>query len=136
MNDCVFCKLVRKELPTHTVLETETMLAFLDRSPIRPGHLLVVPKKHAPDIFGLDEGTYLDLMATVRRVASAVDKFSRPKRMGLLVAGWDVPHAHVHVVPLQDYHDLTSKRILEGNRENPADVELTLAAEGIRAALG
>jgi histidine triad (HIT) family protein len=135
MADCIFCKLARKELPAHTVHETETMLAFLDRSPIQPGHLLVVPKKHEPDVFQLDEKTYLDLMATVRRVASAAGAFTRPKRMGLLVAGWDVPHAHVHVVPMNDYHDLTSKRLLEGNRPTPDDAELTRVAEGIRAAL-
>jgi len=135
MDDCIFCKLARKELPAHTIWESDSMLAFLDLFPIQPGHALVIPKRHAPDVFQLDEATYLDLMRTARRVAAAVNAAEKPARMGLLVAGWDVPHAHVHVVPMREYHDLTSKRLLEGNRSKADDAELARTAAGIRAAL-
>lgn len=135
MDDCIFCKLARKELPAHTVWESESMLAFLDLFPIQPGHALVIPKRHAPDVFQLDDATYLDLMRTAKRVAAAVNESQKPARMGLLVAGWDVPHAHVHVVPMRDYHDLTSKRLLEGNRAKAEDAELARVAAGIRSAL-
>jgi len=134
MSDCIFCKLARKELPAHAVWESDTMLAFLDLFPIQPGHVLVIPKRHAPDVFQLDEPAYLDLMQTARRVAAAVNAAEKPARMGLLVAGWDVPHAHVHVVPMRDVHDLTSKRLLEGNRAKAADADLARIAAEIRAA--
>jgi len=135
MDDCIFCKLAKKELPAHTVWESDSMLAFLDLFPIQPGHVLVIPKRHAPDVFQLDEPTYLDLMRTARRVASAVNAAEKPARMGLLVAGWDVPHAHVHVVPMRDIHDLTSKRLLEGSRMRAEEIELTNIAARIRAEL-
>jgi len=134
MSDCIFCKLARKELPAHAVWESDTMLAFLDLFPIQPGHVLVIPKHHAPDVFQLDEPAYLDLMQTARHVAAAVNAAEKPARMGLLVAGWDVPHAHVHVVPMRDVHDLTSKGLLEGNRAKAADADLARIAAEIRAA--
>jgi histidine triad (HIT) family protein len=132
VDDCIFCKLVRKEIPAHGVFEDGTTFAFLDRQPINPGHVLVVSKRHEPDVFGLDESTYLDVMRAVRKVAAAVRSFTSPKRVGLLVAGWDVPHAHVHVVPMHDYHDLTSKQMLEGRLASPGADELARVASGIR----
>jgi histidine triad (HIT) family protein len=133
VDDCIFCKLVRKQIPAHGVFEDEATFAFLDRNPINPGHVLVVSKRHEPDIFSLDERTYLDVMRTVRRVASAVRSLTSPKRVGLLVAGWDVPHAHVHVVPMNEYHDLTSKQMLEGKRASPRADDLDRVAGGIRS---
>jgi len=135
MDDCIFCKLARKELPAHTVWESDSMLAFLDLFPIQPGHVLVIPKQHAPDVFQLPEATYLDLMRSARHVAGAVNASQKPARMGLLVAGWDVPHAHVHVVPMRDTNDLTSKRILEGTRSKANDAELQRIAASIRSQL-
>lgn len=135
MDDCIFCKLARKEIPAHTVWESDSMFAFLDLFPIQPGHVLVIPKQHAPDVFQLPESTYLDLMRSARHVAAAVNAAQKPARMGLLVAGWEVPHAHVHVVPMQDIHDLTSKRILEGTRSKADDAELQRIAAAIRSQL-
>jgi len=133
MADCIFCRIVAGAIPAHIIAEGPTTLAFLDLHPINPGHALVIPKRHEPDLFELGETEYLDLMLMTRRIAAAVKTFSTPARMGLLVAGWDVPHAHVHVVPMHDYHDLTSKRILEGNLAAPGDDELSRIAGAIRS---
>jgi histidine triad (HIT) family protein len=132
MDDCIFCRLVRGEVPAHVILEDQTTLAFLDRHPINPGHVLVVPKRHEPDLFRLNEEEYLAVMRMVRAVSTSVLRATAPKRVGLLVAGWDVPHAHVHVVPMHDYHDLTSRQILEGTRGNPSDAELDGLATRLR----
>ena len=132
MDDCIFCRLVRGEVPAHVIFEDQTTLAFLDRHPINPGHVLVVPKRHEPDLFRLSEEEYLAVMRTVRVVSASLLRATAPKRVGLLVAGWDVPHAHVHVVPMHDYHDLTSRQILEGTRGNPSDSELDSLAAGLR----
>lgn len=125
MEDCIFCKLVRGEMPTNNVYEDDWSFAFLDNHPINPGHVLVIPKIHEPNLHKLNEDVYLGVMKTVRKISDLVDIKFNPKKVGLIVAGWDVPHAHVHVVPMIDYHDITSKSILEGKRANPSPEELT-----------
>ncbi len=133
MGDCIFCRVVRGEVPAHVIFEDQTTFAFLDRHPINPGHVLVVPKRHEPDLFQLNEEEYLAVMRTVRAVSASVLRTTAPKRVGLLVAGWDVLHAHVHVVPMHDYHDLTSRQTLEGTRGNPSDAELDGLAARLRS---
>lgn len=88
--------------------------------------MLVIPKVHEPDFYALNLDDYQPLMETVRTMSAEVAHRLSPKKVGLIVAGWDVPHTHVHVVPMLDYNDITSKRILEGNRSNPTDEELSL----------
>jgi histidine triad (HIT) family protein len=117
------------------IFEDEATLAFLDRQPINPGHALVVPRRHEPDLFSLNEEEYLAVMRTARRVAASVRTAINPAKVGLLVAGWDVPHAHVHVVPMHAYHDLTSKQILDGKRAHPSDGQLGEVAARLRLAL-
>lgn len=109
MTDCIFCKIIEKEIPTHIVYEDEATLAFLDRNPIRPGHLLVIPKRHEPDIKDLDKETYHTLMDVVQKLSRKVSDVLKPQRVGLVVSGWDVPHTHVHVVPMEQPHDISSR---------------------------
>lgn|SRR3989344_2654326 len=128
MEDCIFCKIIKGEIPAQKVYEDESVLAFLDIHPIRTGHTLVIPKKHASDFYKLDEQNYAVLMKAVKQIAVRVDEILKPKKVGMLVAGWDVEHAHVHVVPMQEYHDITSKSILDGHRSNPTQEELASTA--------
>ncbi|MEK7227915.1 MAG: HIT domain-containing protein [Patescibacteria group bacterium] len=131
MNDCIFCKISQGEIPTNKIYEDDSTFAFLDKHPINPGHILVVPKKHEPDFHKLDDASYQALMATVKKLSSLVqDKFN-PKKVGLIIAGWDVPHTHVHIVPMHDYNDITSKSMLDGTRANPTDEELKEVADHI-----
>jgi len=125
MNDCIFCKIVSKEIPAHVVYEDEKVIAFLDRHPINPGHVLVIPRHHEPDFYRLEDSEYLPLMTAVKKIARTIEAGFGPRKVGLIVAGWDVPHTHVHVVPMNDYNDITSKSILEGTRANPTDEELS-----------
>ena len=124
MEDCIFCKLASGEIPTNKVYEDDSSFAFLDKHPINPGQMLVIPKTHNPDFYNLGAGDYNALMATVQKLSKVVSEKLRPKKVGLIVAGFDVPHAHVHIVPMHDYHDITSKSMLEGKRANPTDEEL------------
>ncbi len=129
MNDCIFCKISQGEIPTNKIYEDDSTFAFLDKHPINPGHILVVPKKHDPDFHKLDDGSYRALMATVKKLSSLVqDKFN-PKKVGLIIAGWDVPHTHVHIIPMNDYNDITSKSMIDGTRANPTDKELKEAVQ-------
>ncbi len=129
MSDCIFCKIARSEISAYKIHEDERTFAFLDKHPINPGHILVIPKKHEPDFYDLDDVDYQALMATVKKLSKLVNKKFHPHKVGLIIAGYDVPHAHVHIVPMHDYHDITSKAMLEGKRSSPTDEELANIAK-------
>jgi histidine triad (HIT) family protein len=132
---CPFCRLVDERARTHAVYEDDRTLAFMDVRPINPGHVLVIPKRHVPDFYRLEDADYGSLMAAVKRVAAAVETLTRPRKVGLVVAGFDVPHAHVHVVPMHHYHDITSRAYSSGGPAAPAEEELAREAAELRAVL-
>ena len=102
----LFSKIVAGEIPCHKVAEDENYLAFLDIFPLKKGHTLVIPKKEVDYIFDLDSTTYAGLMSFAARVAKAIDKTMDCKRVGVSVVGLEVPHAHVHLIPIQGVHDM------------------------------
>lgn len=97
----IFSKIIEGEIPSYKVAEDENNYAFLDINPLAAGHTLVVPKKEVDYLFNLDEKSYDDLFQFVRKVSAAVEKVVPCKRLGVVVYGLDVPHAHVHLIPLQ-----------------------------------
>lgn len=97
----IFTRIVKGELPCYKVAENENFLAFLDIHPVAKGHTLVIPKKEVDYLFDLDEKTYQDLWLFARRVARALDAAIECKRVGVLVVGTEVPHAHIHLVPFE-----------------------------------
>ena len=122
--NCPFCQIAENKVTAQKVYEDEYSVAFLDIHPIREGHLLVIPKKHEADFYMLGDNDYAHLMETVKEMAALVDKTLHPHKVGIIIAGWDVPHTHIHVVPMHDYHDITSKALLEGKRSHPSSSEL------------
>lgn len=102
----IFTKIVKGEIPCHKVMEDADHLAFLDIRPINPGHTLVIPKKEVDYIFDLDERSLSGLMVFAQKVARKIVKSVECKRIGIMVAGLEVPHAHVHLVPIKDVGDL------------------------------
>lgn len=135
MDECIFCKIIAGDISAHKIYEDDATFAFLDAHPINPGHILVIPKSHTPDFHKLDDDTYQKVFQTVKRLSGVIEKVTHPKKIGLIVAGWDVPHTHVHVVPMHDYHDITSKAMLEDSRANPSDEELKASADALRDSL-
>jgi histidine triad (HIT) family protein len=113
MGDCAFCRIARGEELAEIIYADQQVVAFLDARPIRPGHSLVVPRDHVRTVFELDEVVASSLWRVVREVARRIAARLRPEQVGLVAAGWDVPHAHMHVIPMLDYHDITSKRLLD-----------------------
>lgn len=101
----IFTKIVNGEIPCYKVAETEEFLAFLDVNPNSKGHTLCIPKKEVDKIFDLDEDSYNGLMHFSRKVALAIKKAIPCKRVGVSVIGLEVPHAHVHLIPLQSMED-------------------------------
>jgi histidine triad (HIT) family protein len=130
--DCPFCQLLSGESPAYRIDEDEYTFAFLDQRPINPGHLLVIPKQHAPDFFTLDDLSYGALMRSVKRLAAALDVVTRPKKVGVVIAGFDVPHTHVHLIPMHAYHDITSQAYSDPDRIPPTDTQQQEMAARLR----
>ena len=107
----IFTKIVNGEIPCYKVAETDNFLAFLDINPNSKGHTLCIPKKEVDQLFDLDEATYNGLMTFSREVAIAIKKTVECKRIGMSVIGLEVPHVHVHLIPLHSMEDarFTSK---------------------------
>jgi len=127
----IFSKIVAGDIPAYKVAETTDYLAFLDINPLVEGHVLVIPKKEVDYIFDLDDETYARLMIFAKIVAAGIEKAIPCERIGVAVIGLEVPHAHVHLVPLNDMDDINfSRKKLKPSRE-----ELVATAEKIREAL-
>lgn len=101
----IFTKIINGEIPCYKIAETDDFLAFLDVNPNTKGHTLCIPKKEVDKIFDLEEATYTNLMQFSRRVALAIEKAIPCKRIGVTVIGLEVPHAHVHLIPLHTMED-------------------------------
>jgi histidine triad (HIT) family protein len=106
----IFTKIVNGEIPCYKIAEDENYLAFLDVNPNATGHTLCIPKQEINKIFDMEEDLYLGLMKFSRKVAKAVEKTVPCKRIGLAVVGLEVPHTHVHLIPLHDMDDMRFQR--------------------------
>jgi histidine triad (HIT) family protein len=121
----LFLKIVSGEIPSYKVAEDENFLAFLDINPNAKGHTLCIPKKETDKLFDLSEQEYLDLMRFSRKVAKAIENVVACKRIGLSVIGLEVPHVHVHLIPLNDMQDA---QFIQKTKLEPAEFE-QLAAQ-------
>jgi histidine triad (HIT) family protein len=102
----IFIKIINGEIPAYKVAEDDKFYAFLDISPLKAGHTLVIPKQEVDYLFNLDNDTYTSLWAFAKRVSAAVEQAVPCKRIGVAVIGLEVPHAHIHLVPLDNIGDL------------------------------
>ena len=102
----IFTKIVNGEIPSYKIAEDENYYAFLDIFPLAKGHTLIIPKKEVDYIFDLDEETYKGLHLFARKVAIALKEAIPCKKVGVAVLGLEVPHAHIHLVPMQSEHDI------------------------------
>ena len=102
----IFTKIVNGEIPAYKVAEDENYFAFLDIFPVAKGHTLVIPKKEVDYLFDLEDEVYLGLQAFAKKVATGLKKAIPCQKVGVLVLGLEVPHAHIHLVPMQTEADL------------------------------
>ena len=105
----IFSKLISGELPCYKVAESKNFFAFLDINPNSKGHTLCIPKKIEDKIFNLEEHEYINLMKFSRKVALAIRKAVKCRRVGISVIGLEVPHVHVHLIPINTMEDMTFK---------------------------
>ena len=102
----IFTKIINGEIPSYKVAENDSFYAFLDINPNAKGHMLVVPKKEVNKLFDLNEETYNGLMNFSRKIAKAMEKVIPCDRIGMAVIGLEVPHVHVHLIPLNAMEDI------------------------------
>ncbi|MDG1731170.1 MAG: HIT family protein [Algibacter sp.] len=126
----IFTKIVNGEMPCYKIAETDDFLAFLDVNPNAKGHTLCIPKKEVDKIFDLDEATYTGLMSFSRTVALGLKKVVPCKRIGISVIGLEVPHAHVHLIPL---HSMDDARFIQ--KVKLSSEEFEALAKAIKAQL-
>ncbi len=125
----LFTRIVLGEVPCHKILEDERFLAFLDVRPINPGHTLVIPKQEVDYIFDLEDDLLGDLVKFAKKAAGPIRKAMPCKKVGLMVAGLEVPHVHIHLVPIFEVGDLNFAKARSASAE-----ELASVAQKIRAA--
>lgn len=123
----IFSKIVAGEIPCHKIAETADFLAFLDVNPVAKGHTLVIPKREIDYIFDLDDALYVGLMQFAKKLAPALEAVVPCQRIGLSIIGLEVPHAHVHLIPLNRMSDMDFGKKLKMSAE-----ELAELAEAIR----
>ena len=125
--DSVFTKIIKKEISSYTVYEDSDIIAFLDINPFKMGHTLVVPKKQIDYIFDLDNDDYNKLWITTKKIANGLRKSVICRRVGISVVGFEVPHCHIHLIPINTISDMSFD-----NRYDYNSSEMTDIAERIR----
>jgi histidine triad (HIT) family protein len=124
----IFSKIITGEIPAYKVYEDDNFLAFLDIFPLVPGHTLVIPKVENDYIFDLDESTHQELWSVARKVSKGIDQYTDRKRIGVAVVGLEVPHTHIHLIPINEVADMNfSKPKLEISKD-----EMIRIAESIK----
>ena len=124
----IFTRIVNKEIPAHIVAESDDYLAFLDINPLTEGHTLVIPKKEVDYLFDLDDETLAGLNLFAKNVAKAIDQVSDCARVGVSVVGLEVPHAHIHLIPINSIDDMNFSRM----KLSPSKEELAATAKRIK----
>lgn len=126
----IFTKIIRGDIPCYKVAENETHFAFLDINPIAEGHTLVIPKKETDYLFDLSDNELSQTMIFAKKIAHAVDQALKPLRTGIIVEGLEVPHAHVHLVPIyKESQNVSLRNKIEVSKEKMEVLAKSIADE-------
>src|SRR6056297_1167622 len=128
--ETIFSKIVKGDIPSHKVYEDDKFLAFLDIAPLKKGHTLVIPKRAEDYLFDLDDSELAEMMIVSKKVAKAIKKVFPCEKVGVAVLGLEVPHAHIHLVPLESEQDINfANPKLQLSQEEMADIAGKLQAQ-------
>lgn len=128
---CRFCNFIQKEEPCYKIFENDLVFALMDKYPVNTGHVLVMPKKHVVDFEDIDDEIYTKLMLATKKISEIIKKITKCKKIGLLVAGFDIPHAHIHIIPLYKKGEVCTKRTVESKYIEASAAELLEVSEKI-----
>lgn len=128
MNDSIFTKIIRGDIPSHKIYEDEHVFAFLDINPLAEGHTLVIPKRQVEFVWDLDDETYTHLLAATKKIARHLRDTSEAAYVSQQIVGVDVPHAHIHLIPFNDAAVLRQTP----EAKDPDHVQLAAVAERLR----
>ncbi len=126
----IFSRIIAGEIPCHKIAEDDKFFAFLDINPVQMGHTLIVPKREEDYIFNLGDDELAEMIVFAKRVAAAIKSYSGCVKVGVTVIGLEVPHAHIHLIPISKEGDLDFSK-----KSSPAQEDLAKVAEGIRSSL-
>lgn len=121
MDNCRFCQIAQKKVQDYVIWEDENFIAFLDINPANAGHCMLIPKEHTDYFFDLNDELYLELFKTAKKLSEPIRKAMNAKRIGIAVVGFDVPHAHLHLIPLHGSNELFDPR--KFNKAKPDDLK-------------
>ena len=125
----IFTKIINGEIPCHKIAETEDFFAFLDVFPCAPGHTLVIPKKEVDYIFDLTDELFSGLMAFAKSIEPAIRMSVPCKRVGIAVIGLEVPHAHIHLIPMNSMNDMNFNSKIKMSQEELAEIASKIRAK-------
>ena len=126
----IFTRIINGEIPCHKIAEDENFFAFLDIMPLAPGHVLVVPKKQIDYIFDIDDDLLSGILPFVKKIAEAMEKVIPCERIGISVIGLEVPHAHMHLIPLRTMDDINfSRPKLKMSEKELAEIAAKIVAQ-------
>lgn len=129
MENCIFCKIVSGEIPSHKIYENKLCFVFLDINPLNPGHLVIIPKKHFGYIFELPKNLYTEIFEVAKKISQPLKKVTKARRIGMVVEGFGVDHVHLHLVPINKANELDPHRAKPGNHGELAELAKTLIKE-------
>ena len=124
MQDSIFTKIIKGEIPSHKVYEDDKTFAFLDIHPVQPGHTLVIPKKQIEFVWDLDQEDYAAVMETAKKVALRLREVTGKKFVGERIVGVDVPHAHVQLIPFDTVDEYQAPQDTQSEPDHPALAEM------------
>jgi histidine triad (HIT) family protein len=126
----IFTKIIAGEIPCHKIAENNEFLAFLDINPLKEGHTLVIPKKEIDYLFDIDDIILSAMIVFAKKIAKAIEKSVHCKRIGLTVIGLEVPHAHIHLIPIESVSDINfSKEKLFMTQDELGQLALKIASQ-------
>ncbi len=126
MENCVFCKIGKGEVPSYKIFENEKYFAFLDINPMNPGHTLLMPKKHTDYIFDLPDDDYQELWREAKDIAQKLKSKLKSKRIGIVVEGFAVSHVHIHLIPINNAHDMNPTNAKPAAKEELEKIAKTI----------
>ncbi len=116
--ECLFCNIVSGDPPSFKVWEDENFIAFLDIMPVNPGHILLIPKSHTEEVFDLSNDLYDGIFRVMKKLAEPLKRATSAKRIGVAIEGLEVPHVHIHLVPIYNNNELNPLRARSASAED------------------